>query len=142
MKNTLIIIFTLLIFSCGSESTQNSNPPQIEVPVNTIILSPEQIRVGGIAIANPEMMLMRRQLKVTGKIDVPPQNLVSISFPMGGFLKSSKLLPGMHVTKGEILAVMEDAQFISLQQDFLMARNKLQFLEKDFLRQKELNSSP
>jgi cobalt-zinc-cadmium efflux system membrane fusion protein len=30
-------------------------------------------------------------LKLNGKIDVPPQNLVSISVPMGGYLKYTKL---------------------------------------------------
>lgn len=32
-------------------------------------------------------------IKVHGKIDVPPQNLISVSIPMGGFLVSSDLLP-------------------------------------------------
>jgi cobalt-zinc-cadmium efflux system membrane fusion protein len=80
-------------------------------------------------------------LKVTGAIDVPPQNMVSISFPMGGYLKSSKLLPGMHVRKGETIAMMEDQQFIQLQQDYLTAKAKLLYAQKDFERQRDLNAS-
>ena len=45
-------------------------------------------------------------LKLNGKIDVPPQNLVSISVPMGGYLKYTKLLEGMYVTKGQVLCVV------------------------------------
>jgi len=39
-------------------------------------------------------------LKVNGLVDVPPQNIVSVSFPLGGYLKHTTLLPGMHVSKG------------------------------------------
>ena len=80
-------------------------------------------------------------LKLNGKIDVPPQSLVSVSVPLGGYLKTSKLLPGTHVNKGEIIAVMEDPQYIKLQQDYLQAKSKLQFAELDYKRQRELNES-
>lgn len=60
---------------------------------------------------------------------------------MGGYLKTTHLLPGMHVKKGEVLATMEDQQYIQMQQDYLMARSKLAFLENEFKRQKELNQS-
>jgi cobalt-zinc-cadmium efflux system membrane fusion protein len=80
-------------------------------------------------------------LKLNGKIDVPPQSLVSVSVPLGGYLKTSKLLPGTHVNKGEIIAVMEDPQYIKLQQDYLQAKSKLQFAELDYKRQRELNQS-
>jgi cobalt-zinc-cadmium efflux system membrane fusion protein len=46
--------------------------------------------------------------KVNGIIDVPPQNMVSVSMPLGGYLKSTKLLPGMHFNKGEVIATMQD----------------------------------
>ena len=80
-------------------------------------------------------------LKVNGKIDVPPQNMVSISIPLGGYLKTTKLLPGMHVAKGEVIAVIEDQQYIQLQQDYLTTKSKLLFAQLDYERQKELNQS-
>ncbi len=73
-------------------------------------------------------------------IDVPPQNLMSISTPLGGYLKTTNMLPGTHVQKGQLLAVMEDSQYIQLQQDYLLVRNKLNYAQKGFDRQRELNS--
>jgi cobalt-zinc-cadmium efflux system membrane fusion protein len=67
--------------------------------------------------------------------------MVSVSMPLGGFLKSTKLLPGMHVKKGEIIANMEDQQYIQLQQDYLTAKSKLLYAENEFNRQKDLNQS-
>ena len=67
--------------------------------------------------------------------------MVSVSMPLGGYLKTTKLLPGMHLTKGEIIASMEDLQYIQLQQEYLITKSKLQFAETEFNRQKELNQS-
>jgi len=80
-------------------------------------------------------------LKINGKIDVPPQNLVSISVPLGGYLRSTKLLPGMPVNKDEVIAVMEDQQYIQLQQDYLVSSAKLIYAEKESARQNNLNQS-
>ena len=86
-------------------------------------------------------MELSSTIKLNGKIDVPPQNMISVSVPMGGYLKSTKLLPGMHVRKGEILAILEDPQYIQLQQDYLLAKSKLHFAELELARQQELNKS-
>jgi cobalt-zinc-cadmium efflux system membrane fusion protein len=78
---------------------------------------------------------------VNGRIDVPPQNMVSVSVPLGGYLKSTKLLPGMHVNKNEVIAVIEDNQYIQLQQDYLTAKAQFSFNESEYNRQRELNQS-
>jgi cobalt-zinc-cadmium efflux system membrane fusion protein len=92
-------------------------------------------------IGKIEQKSISRVLKVNGRIDVPPQNMISVSVPMGGYLRYTKLLPGMHVNKGEIIAVMEDQQYIQLQQDFLLAKARLNFTASEYQRQKELNQS-
>jgi cobalt-zinc-cadmium efflux system membrane fusion protein len=79
-------------------------------------------------------------LKTHGLIDVPPQNMVSISVPLGGYLKESHLLPGTHVRKGERIAVIEDQQYIQLQQDYLTAVARLTYSEEEYKRQRELNA--
>lgn len=139
MKN-YIIISILFLASCGAPKTQekqNESNPEI----SSVQLSQEQIKNAAIESGLAKIKSISSQVKLNGIIEVPPQNMVSVSFPLGGYLKSTKLLAGMHVNKGEVLAVLEDAQFIQLQQDFLMAKSKLEFIESEFLRQKELNAS-
>jgi len=67
--------------------------------------------------------------------------MVSISMPLGGYLKTTHLLPGMHINKGEVIATMEDQQYVQLQQDYLTTKSRLHFAEKEYNRQKELNQS-
>jgi cobalt-zinc-cadmium efflux system membrane fusion protein len=82
-----------------------------------------------------------KTIKTNGKIELPPQNTIFISVPLGGYLKDTKLAPGMYVKKGEIIATIEDQQFIQLQQDYLLTKAKLKYLESEYQRQKEMGSS-
>jgi cobalt-zinc-cadmium efflux system membrane fusion protein len=107
----------------------------------TVTLTPAQAKNANLSFSKIEKKPISRTLQVSGKIDVPPQNMVSVSVPLGGYLRSSQLLPGMHVRKGEVIAVMEDQQYIQLQQDYLIGQAKLKYTEKEFERQRELNLS-
>jgi cobalt-zinc-cadmium efflux system membrane fusion protein len=139
MKKYLVIL-SIFISACNSSQTTDETK-QANASENSVSLTAEQMKIAGIETGTAETKTVSSILKVNGAIDVPPQNMVSISFPLGGYLKSTKLLPGMHISKGEVLAVLEDPQYIQLQQDYLIAKAKLSFSEADYNRQKELNAT-
>lgn len=142
MKSILCMVSTLLLFACSNNKpADKESAHKISTTDSTVQLTADQIKMAGIASALPEMRNIASVLRVTGRIDVPPQNIVSISVPLGGYLRSSNLLPGMHVSKGQTLALMEDPQYIQLQQDYLTAKTRLIYAEQEFNRQKELNAS-
>lgn len=108
---------------------------------NVVTLTQAQFKNAGIAVGKIQQKNIPQVLRVNGKIDVPPQNMVSVSVPLGGYLKYTKLLPGMHLVRGESIAIMEDQLYIQLQQEFLTAKAKLNFIANEYQRQKELNVS-
>lgn len=128
-----------ILTSCGISSEEKNGEPALQS--QTVTLTPAQVKNADLSFSKLEKKPISRTLQVSGKIDVPPQNMVSVSVPLGGYLKSSQLLPGMHVRKGEVIAVMEDQQYIQLQQDYLIGLAKLKYSEKEFERQRELNIS-
>lgn len=138
--NAIFIISLLGMASCNHASKPEEIQGNAEA-AHTITLSDVQLKNAGIVTGFIEMKTISEVLKLNGKIDVPPQNLISVSMPLGGYLKSTKLLPGMHINKGEVLAVMEDQQYIQLQQDYLTAKLQFEFLKSEYNRQKELNES-
>ncbi|MFN3378233.1 MAG: efflux RND transporter periplasmic adaptor subunit [Runella zeae] len=141
MKNTFIIIVILgLLTACGSKTTEEQTVAAT-VSENIVKLTAVQRKNAGIVTAPLEQKQIASVLKVNGKIEVPPQNVISISVPMGGYLKNTDLLVGMNVRKGQLLAVIEDQQYIQLQQDYLTAKSRISFLENEYLRQKDLNQS-
>ncbi|MGF6925040.1 cobalt-zinc-cadmium efflux system membrane fusion protein [Chitinophaga sp. W2I13] len=141
MKQYIIILATsCLLAACNNKPKEEEKAPAGDKG-NLIELTDAQQKNAGIETGHLEKRRIAAAIRVNGQIDVPPQNMVSISFPLGGFLKSTTLLPGMHVTKGEVIGVMEDQQFIQLQQDYLTSKAKLAYLEKEYARQRELNQS-
>lgn len=128
-----------ILTSCGISSEEKNGEPALQS--QTVKLTPAQVKNADLSFSKLEKKPISRTLQVSGKIEVPPQNMVSVSVPLGGYLKSSQLLPGMHVRKGEVIAVMEDQQYIQLQQDYLIGLAKLKYSEKEFERQRELNIS-
>ena len=130
----------VLIVSCTSKNETSVGSDSLSLE-NSVTLTAEQFKNAGITVGKIEQKSISSILKVNGRIDVPPQNMISVSVPMGGYLRYTKLLPGMHVNKGEVIAVMEDQQYIQLQQDFLLAKARLNFAANEYQRQKELNQS-
>ena len=143
--NAVFILASLLLFSsCGEDSDhpvevqeQAEGHAEEENP-NTAELTEEQYRVAGLALGKPELRNLSSTLRLTGELDLPPQNMASVSAPLGGFVKDTELLEGMHVKKGQLIARIENAEFVTLQQEYLEARSRLDYLEIEYKRQKEL----
>lgn len=141
-RYVLLLIVSTGFWSCGSKDSSDSTAvPDAVVPVGVVQLTDMQIQNAGILTAMATRKILHSELTVNGVIDVPPQNIVSVSFPLGGYLKTTKLLPGMHVNRGEVIGVIEDQNLVQLQQDYLIAASKLNYLKLDFERQQTLNDS-
>lgn len=138
----MLLVAALLLAACTNKKAQdNTAGEEPEADTTMVTLTPAQIKNAGIATGNAVTGKITGVLKLQGAIDVPPQSTVSVSFPLGGYLKRTELLPGVHVRKGQVLGVLEDMQFIQLQQDYLSAREKFRYADAEFKRQRELNAS-
>lgn len=138
LSRVLAISGLLFLTQCKSKPVEQARQ-RVTNDNNTVTLTEAQLKNAPVETTQLSGRNIAILLKLNGKIDVPPQNLISVSVPLGGYLKSTRLLPGMHVRKGETIAVMEDPQYVRLQQDYLQAKSKLHFAALDYERQKELN---
>jgi len=136
----LILPLIAILQSCSNKVAPSETEPN-EISAKELILSDGQMQNANIAFDTAKMVKLSGTIKVNGVIDVPPQNMVSVSLPLGGFLVKTKLLPGMHLNKGDVIAVMEDQQYIQLQQDYLTAKVQFTYIEREYQRQAELNQS-
>ena len=143
MKTISILTASFLLFAACSTKVEKENASAKETAevTNTVTLTKAQLDLAKLSTGNLGAMQMHKTIKVNGFIDVPPQNMLSVSIPLGGYVRKANLIPGEKVNKGTVLAVLEDASYISLQQDYLTAKSKLVFLEADYNRQKVLNAN-
>jgi len=135
-----------LVLACTANKKEEqksvtSQAKQDSTIQNIVTLTGEQLKSANLSIGQVQNKDMHKILKVNGLIDVPPSNIVSISIPLGGYLKKTNLIPGMFVKKGALLAVIEDPIYIQLQQDYLTAKSRFAYLEADYIRQRDLNAT-
>lgn len=133
----LTLVLSLILTSCKNKSANEQLTEEI-LPLNTVEMNDEQYKMAGIELGQFEYRAMNNVMKVNGIVNVPPQNLVSVSVNMGGFVKSTDLVEGSPVIKGQTLAIIENTEFIELQENYLENKNKLEYTEADYNRQKDL----
>ncbi|MDR2274821.1 MAG: efflux RND transporter periplasmic adaptor subunit [Sphingobacterium sp.] len=148
-KTIRIIVYgglTLFSFISCTQGEKAENKPTA-APTDSsqldqnIQLDAKQLSAAGIVVGTPTVENISGKITLQGTVAVAPQNTVSLSFPIGGYIKSTSMLPGKPVRKGQVLATIEDLQFIQLQQDYLTAQTNYTLAETEYKRQYELNQS-
>ncbi|MCE7862259.1 MAG: efflux RND transporter periplasmic adaptor subunit [Bacteroidetes bacterium CHB5] len=131
-----VLLATLAVVSCSNPEPTSHEESATEA--ETIHLTDEQVKTIGLQLGNVESRTIASPVRVNGMLEVPPQNMVTIAAPMGGFVKQTELLQGMHVKQGQVVVTLEHQDYIRLQQDYLESKTQLEFLEQEYKRQEEL----
>ncbi len=138
-KHIAFTVIASILLSCGNKQTPTTaDAHDHEEEPGVVELTPAQFKTAGITYGKPENRQISGAVKVNGLLDVPPQQQVSISVPMGGFIKQTSLLQGMPVKQGQVIAVLENLDYIQLQQDYLEVSSQLEYATKEHDRQQEL----
>lgn len=143
IKFWIVLLGILVSFvSCKSGNNAAGETKTAEVlPEDIVELREDQIKLAEIELGSVEMQSLGSVLKVNGTISVAPQNRATVCMPLGGFIKNTSLMPGNSVSKGQVLAVIDNQDFVDIQQSYLEAKNKLAFAEADFKRHTDLYKS-
>ena len=112
--------------------TPPANPDQVKV-------SPAQEKAAGIALGTFGRQNMTTEVQANGSVEVPPQNRVSVTAVLGGYVQTVLVLPGEHVRAGATLATLRSPEYLTLQQNYLQSKAKVRFLAEDLERQRILD---
>ncbi|MEZ2413906.1 efflux RND transporter periplasmic adaptor subunit [Muriicola sp. E247] len=130
------LLILLFLFACRNNTEEKESSDTKEDL--TITVSKEQFQASEMALGQIEIKPFPALIQATGMIEVPPQNKAVVSALMGGYIKETPLLIGDMVKKGQVLLTLENPEFITLQQNYLEAKQQLGFLQAEFQRQKQL----
>lgn len=131
----------ILLWSCSNDAVVEETSNETTDSTKIVRLDSSQQRFAGIRVGKAEVRTINQSLRLNGTIDVMPQGFVSVAFPLGGYIRSLQLLPGMQVKKGQVLATIEDQTLIQLQQEYLLALARSEYTRTDLERQLTLNQS-
>jgi membrane fusion protein, heavy metal efflux system len=139
IKSLMILVLAVFLFSCKKGNNQTTETTVAEVlPEDIVELRADQIKLAQVELGALEVRSLGNNIKVNGIISVSPQNLATVCMPLGGFIKNTNLLPGNNVSRGQTLAVIENQDFVDIQQNYLEAKNKLSFAVAEFKRHSDL----
>ncbi|MCB2378533.1 efflux RND transporter periplasmic adaptor subunit [Hymenobacter sp. BT635] len=142
------LVFAVAGASLASSCQSNSKAAEPATPAaapatpaspDLITLSPTQLTAAGIEIGSFTHKNMTTNVLANGVVDVPPQNRVSISAVLGGYVQRVEVLPGQQVKKGAVVAILRHPDYLKLQQEYLQARARLTFLSQELERQRVLD---
>ena len=152
MKNILVIstvLFTLMFMSCNDAPKSELGHNEAEVGEDAhgeghdeeegvVELTKPQAENIGLKTKTLEERTLGNNIKVTGTLQLFPQDKANISPFVGGNVSSIKVVPGDNVSKGQVLAYIEHPDIIAMQQEYQEKNDELVFLKQDFERKKTL----
>ena len=142
MKYIVPIALACIILSamgCRENGKEADKEKELEVlPEDIVELRDDQIKLAEIEFGKVETRPLSDLIKVNGIVSVAPGSHATVCIPLGGYVKYTSLVEGNSVRRGETLAVIENQEFVDIQQDYLETRNKLQYAEDEYKRHTEL----
>ncbi|WP_421823855.1 efflux RND transporter periplasmic adaptor subunit [Flagellimonas oceanensis] len=127
----------LLMMGCGDKNNEASTSEE-QAEASGIVVTKDQFDTNDLMISAMEKRTFPKMVETSGMIDVPPENRASVTAFMGGFVKQTSLLIGDQVKKGQLLVVLENKEFVQMQQDYLEVFNQLDYLKAEFERNQTL----
>lgn len=140
---TLPFLLTLVIAiftSCGdapvTRDTQTDDHGAAHGP--EVTLTAEQVKAIGLVLGSPTQQNLSTGLKANGRLVLPPQNMADVSVLMGGLVKQVMVQEGEAISQGQTLALLENLDFLQLQQDYLATKATLTLQRAELERQQAL----
>ncbi len=134
------LISAFMILACGESKSNGENTATTEDTIqnNEIELTKAQFDSNNMQLGQLSEQPFPTVINTTGMIDVPPQNRAIISSFIGGYVKTTPLLIGDKISKGQVLVTLENPEFVEMQQTYLETAQQLTFLKSEYERQKTL----
>lgn len=138
---SLLLVAILALASCNSKEKSdvtNTDTTETTEDTDVITITENQFTAGNMEVGKITNKSFNTIVKANGMFAVPPENQADVSAYFAGYVKNISLLPGDPVKKGQTLFTIENPDYVQVQQDFLEAKGRLNYLKSDYERQKEL----
>lgn len=154
MKQYLINAFFALLIStialflpfCGNSKTKVTDETEtksdtVQKEEGIAEVTAEQMKAVGIELGVIDQRNLSSVVKASGQLTVPPQSKAVVNALVGGVIRKINVVAGQQVTKGQTLVVIENPDFIRLQQAYLTSKDNIVYLAQEFERQRILKEA-
>lgn len=130
--------FIMLVFfqACSNESAEVVDEQKSDLPDGQVEVTSEQFKLSEMHLVHPEKRAFPASISTTGVIDVPPRDKSVVFATTGGYIKTSNLMEGDFVRKGQVVASIDNPELVTMQQEYLELTQDLNYLGSELERQK------
>lgn len=136
-KTTLLFAAALLMVSCGGKNeatVETATEKADSIVADSTMADTVKADVDAVTSATN----VANSPTFNGLLSVAPDRLATVSLTMGGRIHSLNVMSGKAVARGQVIATLDNPEFIELQQTYLESKAQLEFLEREYARQKSL----
>ena len=131
-KTTLLFATALVMMSCGGKNEPSM--AEMEEKADSVAADTVKTEVDAVTSATN----VANSPTFNGLISVAPNRFATVSLTIGGRIHSLNVMSGKAVARGQVIATLDNPELIELQQTYLESKAQLEYLEKEYLRQKTL----
>ena len=107
-------------------------------PETDVELGPAALQAAALTSGKPHVVERRASVAVAGVLEFVPNRVARVGPIIEGRVVSIRVDPGQHVAPGTILATVESVEIGKARSDFLASQVKMQYAERERLRQYRL----
>ena len=140
----IILLTGVLIPGCRSASGEAEEKAHASEHVHEesdeLELSATQIKTVDIEFGKVSSLTMGSSIKVTGELVVDSKDMGTVTSILPGIVKKLNIRTGERVFRGSVVAYVETPELISIQQDYLQAKEEEKLAQEELQRQQALAS--
>lgn len=139
-----LTVITFVGFSFLSQSkaeTSESEKQEEEIDFQNIPLSEKQVKAVDLKMGEAQEREMDAMLHVNGSLVLRAQDMGNVSSLMGGIVKNVYVKEGQMVSRGQVVATIENTDVVTLQREYYTAYKESEMARLELDRQKTLASA-
>ena len=139
-----LTVITFVGFSFLSQSkaeTSESENQEEEIDFQNIPLSEKQVKAVDLKMGEAQEREMDAMLHVNGSLVLRAQDMGNVSSLMGGIVKNVYVKEGQMVSRGQVVATIENTDVVTLQREYYTAYKESEMARLELDRQKKLASA-
>lgn len=139
-----LTVITFVGFSFLSQSkaeTSESENQEEEIDFQNIPLSKKQVKAVDLKMGEAQEREMDAMLHVNGSLVLRAQDMGNVSSLMGGIVKNVYVKEGQMVSRGQVVATIENTDVVTLQREYYTAYKESEMARLELDRQKTLASA-
>lgn len=136
-----VITFVGYFLSQSKAETSESENQEEEIDFQNIPLSEKQVKAIDLKMGEAQEREMDAMLHVNGSLVLRAQDMGNVSSLMGGIVKNVYVKEGQMVSRGQVVATIENTDVVTLQREYYTAYKESEMARLELDRQKTLASA-